>query len=193
MDDLIGRYKEKLFRALDSRDVSRLIHKLATDMAATSASGRTIFICGNGGSAGNAIHLANDFLYGAGKTNGRGLNVEALPANGAVMTCLGNDIGYDKIFSEQIRVKGKANDLLIVLSGSGNSPNVVNALKEANSVGIKTWAILGFDGGLCKTKADNAIHFKVDDMQVSEDLQLIVGHLCMQWLSEICFEAFEGI
>lgn len=149
----------------------------------TWAKGGAVFICGNGGSAGNAIHLANDLIYGAGKANGRGLRVEALSANSAVITCLANDIGYENIYSEQIKVKGVAGDMLIALSGSGNSPNIINAILQANTIGMKTYAILGFSGGRCKELAKHPIHFPVDDMQIAEDLQLIVGHMCMQWLS----------
>jgi D-sedoheptulose 7-phosphate isomerase len=143
---------------------------------------KTIFFCGNGGSAGNAIHLANDFIYGAGVGYGKGLRVEALSANSAVITCLANDIGYEQIFSEQLRVKGNLGDVLIVLSGSGNSQNILKALEVGNSLGLKTFAILGFSGGEAKNLAQFPIHFPVDDMQIAEDLQLIVGHMCMQWL-----------
>ena len=75
-------------------------------------------------------------------------------------------------------------DLLIVLSGSGNSENIVKALNEAKKIKMNTFAILGFDGGKCIEIADNAIHFDVNDMQISEDLQLVVMHMCMQWLSK---------
>ena len=71
---------------------------------------------------------------------------------------------------------------MIVLSGSGNSPNIVKALEVGNSLGLDTCAILGYSGGKCKEIAKNPIHFEIDDMQIAEDLQLIVGHICMQWL-----------
>jgi D-sedoheptulose 7-phosphate isomerase len=144
----------------------------------------TIYLCGNGGSAGNAIHLANDFTYGAGVKRGIGLRVEALPANAAVLTCLANDIGYENVFSEQLRVKANAGDVLVVFSGSGNSSNVVNALKMGNDLGMTTFAVLGYSGGKCKELAQHPIHFAVDDMQIAEDLQLIIGHMVMQWLYE---------
>lgn len=118
-----------------------------------------VFICGNGGSAANAIHLANDFLYGVAKNSKTGLHVEALSANVSVPTCLANDIDYSEIYSYQLKTKGEAGDLLFVLSGSGNSPNVVQALKVGNQMNIKTLAILGFDGGACLDLADRAIHF----------------------------------
>jgi len=149
---------------------------------------KNIYLCGNGGSAGNAIHLENDFLYGAGLTNGFGLRVQALSSNPAVITCLANDIGYENIFSEQLRVKAGIDDLLIVLSGSGNSPNVINAIEMANQIGMKTFAILGFSGGRCKEITQHPIHFDINDMQIAEDLQLIVGHICMQWLSTKALE-----
>jgi len=144
--------------------------------------GRQVFLCGNGGSAGNAIHLANDYLYGIAKETGKGLKVQALPANSAVMTCLGNDIGYDSIFSEQLAVLGQSGDLIICLSGSGNSPNILKVLDQAKTMGIQTCAILGFSGGKAKALADIPLHFPVDDMQIAEDLQLVVGHMLMQYL-----------
>jgi D-sedoheptulose 7-phosphate isomerase len=144
--------------------------------------GHTVYLCGNGGSAGNAIHLANDFLYGAGLRNGGGLRVEALSANPSVLTCLANDMGYDQVFAEQLKVKANAGDVLIVLSGSGNSENVVRALEVGNAKGMETFAILGYSGGRCKAIAQHPIHFDINDMQIAEDLQLIVGHMCMQWL-----------
>lgn len=181
MQNYIKNYVNKLTYALEL-DVMRQISVLAESLLEAWRAGQSIYICGNGGSAGNAIHLANDFIYGAGLKNGGGLRVEALSANAAVLTCLANDLGYDNIYSEQIRIKGNPGDVLIVLSGSGNSANVVKAIEVANELKMKTFAILGFTGGHCKRLAQYPIHFEIDDMQIAEDLQLIVGHICMQWL-----------
>ena len=149
---------------------------------------KQVFICGNGGSAANAIHMANDFHYGIGACGKGekmvGLRVEALSSNVGVLTCLGNDTGYENIYSGQIEVKADEGDLLIVLSGSGNSMNVVNAIETARMKGLTTVCIVAFDGGKCVELADVRIHFPIDDMQIAEDTQLIVGHLCMQWLSK---------
>lgn len=183
MQEHIASYTDKLTSAL-SMDAMRAIPALALSLREAWRLGKQIFLCGNGGSAGNAIHLANDLIYGAGTKLGVGMRVEALSANAAVLTCLANDLGYDQIYSEQLRVKAQAGDVLVVLSGSGNSPNVVQALQMGNSLRMKTFAILGFSGGKCRELAGHAIHFPVDDMQVAEDLQLIVGHICMQWLRE---------
>ena len=155
---------------------------LAGDMLKCWRTGNRGCLCGNGGSAGNAIHLANDFLYGIAKPRGGGMKALALTANPAVMTCLGNDLGYEQVFSGQLAVQAQAGDLLIVLSGSGNSPNIVRAIEQARAMGVKSYAVLGYDGGKCKELADASIHFAVDDMQIAEDLQLVVGHMLMQWL-----------
>ena len=160
------------------------VELLARDLLDCWHSGRQVFLCGNGGSAGNALHMANDFIYGISKTYGSGLRVNALSANPAVLTCLANDCGYDEIFAMQLAVQAKSGDVLIVLSGSGNSPNIVKALEQARARELKSYAILGYTGGKAKGLADVPIHFPVNDMQIAEDLQLIVGHMLMQWLYE---------
>jgi D-sedoheptulose 7-phosphate isomerase len=143
-----------------------------------------VFLAGNGGSAANAIHLANDLQYAIGKEGTVGIRAEALTANASVLTCLANDISYDEVFAHQLRIKGEPGDILIVLSGSGNSPNVVRALETANAIGMRTFAVLGYSGGRCRALAQVPIHFPVDDMQIAEDLQLTVGHMCFQWVRE---------
>lgn len=179
--ELFTDYSSRLQAVLATSDWSA-VEQLAADMQLCWQEGRRVFLCGNGGSAGNAIHLANDFLYGVAKRSGGGLKVMALSANPAVITCLANDLGYDHIFSQQLAVQAQMGDLLIALSGSGNSPNIVRVLEQARAMGVKSFAILGFTGGKCKQLADVPIHFPVDDMQIAEDLQLIVGHMVMQWL-----------
>ena len=178
---LIEGYSARLQAVLSTADWSNVM-KLAEDMLSAWRGGQQVFLCGNGGSAGNAIHLANDFLYGVAKKLGGGVKVSALSSNPAVITCLANDIGYESIFSEQLAVYAQSGDLLIALSGSGNSPNIVSVIKQAKKMGVKSYAILGFAGGECKNLVDVPIHFPVDDMQIAEDLQLIVGHMMMQWL-----------
>lgn len=180
-NDLFADYSSRLQAVLATSDWSA-VSQLATDMQLCWQEGRRVFFCGNGGSAGNAIHLANDFLYGIAKRSGGGLKVMALSDNPAVITCLANDVGYEHIFSEQLAVQAQKGDLLIALSGSGNSPNIVRVLEQAKSMGVKSYAVLGFTGGKCKQLADVPIHFPVNDMQIAEDLQIIVGHMLMQWL-----------
>lgn len=175
-----SNYVEKVRAAVSSASLHE-IALLAEALLDCWQKGKRVFLCGNGGSAGNAIHLANDFLYGIAK-DGVGIRVSALPANTSILTCLANDVGYDYIFSSQLAVQGSPGDLLIVLSGSGNSPNILKALEQAKIMAIRTFAVLGYSGGKAKQMADVAIHFPVNDMQIAEDMQLIVGHMIMQWL-----------
>ena len=120
-----------------------------------------------------------------------GIKVEALSANASVLTCLANDIGYEEIFSQQLKVKAAPGDVLIVLSGSGNSQNIIRALEVGEEVGMETFAILGYSGGRCLDLAKVSIHFAVNDMQISEDMQMVVGHMCMQWLYQQQQDQFQ--
>lgn len=176
-------YAQKLQEVINTSDWS-LVAELAEDMLGAWRAGKQVFFCGNGGSAGNAVHLANDYIYGVAKRTGGGIRAVALSANPAVMTCLANDVSYEAIYSEQLAVLANEGDLLIVLSGSGNSPNILRALERASTMKVKSYAILGYNGGKAKSLADVAIHFPVNDMQIAEDLQLVVGHMLMQWLYE---------
>ncbi|MGZ3159260.1 MAG: SIS domain-containing protein [Burkholderiaceae bacterium] len=181
MKNHVDNYVANLTQAL-THPAMDMVPELGAALRKAWMDKATVYFCGNGGSAGNAIHLANDLLYGVGANNGIGMRVEALSANAAVLTCLANDIGYDQIYAEQLRVKANPGDVLIVFSGSGNSPNIVKALETGNAIGMKTFAVLGFSGGKCKELAQHPIHFNIDDMQIAEDLQLVIGHMCMQWL-----------
>ena len=174
-------YSKKLQQVLESADWTP-IEELADDIQKCWNEGRRVFLCGNGGSAGNAIHLANDFIYGIAKKTGGGLKAISLSDNSAVITCLANDVGYDYIFSEQLAVQAEEKDLLIVLSGSGNSSNIIHAVEQAKKMHVKSFAILGYNGGICRGIVDVPIHFPINDMQIAEDLQIIVGHMLMQWL-----------
>jgi len=183
MEQLISEYIKRMHTALELPAMKE-VPRLAAAMQLAWKNKKTIYLCGNGGSAGNANHLANDFIYGAGVKHGIGLRIDSLSANPAVITCLANDIGYENIYSEQLRVKADAGDILVVFSGSGNSANVVKALEMGNSLGMETFAVLGYSGGKCKGIAKHPIHFAIDDMQIAEDLQLIIFHMAMQWLCE---------
>jgi D-sedoheptulose 7-phosphate isomerase len=158
------------------RITSGVIHDLANDLLCARRERRSVFLCGNGGSAANALHWANDLIYGASKGGHGGVRAHALPANPSVCTCLANDEGYEEVFAAQLRVLGSAGDLVIVFSGSGNSPNILKVLDNARGLGIKSWAIVGFDGGKALSLADRAIHFAVQDMQIAEDCQMVLGH-----------------
>ena len=178
---LFSDYSNRLSAALQGFDWSP-VERLAYELRDCWQTGRQVFFCGNGGSGGNANHLANDLLYPLSKTAGSGIRVHSLSANPAILSCLANDEGYDRVFSMQLAVLAGEGDVLIVLSGSGNSPNIVKALEEARIIGMTSYALLGYSGGKAKSLADVPIHFRVDDMQIAEDAQTIVGHMLLQWL-----------
>ena len=181
-DSIFNSYAERLREALSMLPLEE-IGQMARDFALARESGRSIWVCGNGGSGANAVHWANDFIYPVVKEGGRGIRIHALTANAAVVTCLGNDIGYERIFSRQLETCADEGDLLIVLSGSGNSPNILRAIEQGRRQKLKSYALVGFDGGKAKSLADTAIHFPVYDMQIAEDLQGVVCHMLVQCLA----------
>ncbi len=178
---LFSDYTARLNATLERFDWAP-VERLAYELLDCWQTGRQVFFAGNGGSGGNANHLANDFLYALSKTPGSGLRVHSLSANPSVITYLANDEGYDQVFSLQLAVLARKGDVLVVMSGSGNSPNIIRALQEAKTIGMTSYAVLGYSGGKAKAIADVPIHFAIDDMQISEDAQTIIGHMLMQWL-----------
>lgn len=100
-----------------------------------------------------------------------------------MITSLANDEGYETVFALQLRVFARPGDVLICFSGSGNSPNILRALEAAREIGMGSYAVLAFTGGKAKALTDRPIHLEIDDMQIAEDVQLIIGHMLMQKLS----------
>jgi len=182
MPDLFQNYCHSLSLTLAAIDWG-CARKFGDELARIRSEHRQVFLCGNGGSAANALHWANDLIYGAGKTGRGGLRAHALSANMPVATCLANDLAYERVFSEQLKVLGSEGDLLIVFSGSGNSPNILRVLETAHTMGICSWAVLGYDGGKALAMADHVVHFSVNDMQIAEDCQMVLGHMLTQMLA----------
>lgn len=174
-------YAVRLQATLAAADLAP-VETLAKALLEAWNAGRSVYLCGNGGSAGNAIHLVNDLIYGAVQGRGPGIRAHALPANAAVVTCLANDTDYAEVFALQLQTFAQPGDILLALSGSGNSPNILRAIEAGRALGMRTFAVLGYSGGKARGLVDVPIHFPVDDMQISEDLQLVVGHMVMQWL-----------
>lgn len=174
-------YARRLNALLETQDWSGAA-ELADELVDCWKTGRQVFLIGNGGAGGSAVHLANDFLYPISKRKGSGLRVQSLLANPAVMTCIANDEGYDQVFAYQLAVQARPGDVLIAISGSGNSSNILVALDEARRIGMRSYALVGFAGGKAKATADVTVHFQTDDMQLAEDAQMIVGHMVMQHL-----------
>ena len=138
---------------------------------------KRIFICGNGGSAATASHFCCDFNKCISEKLDQKYNFECLSDNVPTMMAVSNDISYDEIFRFPLRNKMNVGDILIGISGSGNSKNVVNAFEYAKEIGGTIIAIVGYDGGKMKSMADYSIHININDMQISEDLHMIVDHM----------------
>ncbi len=149
-------------------------------------SGSTIFLAGNGGSAANASHFGQDLAKGtlSSMDARRRFRVLPLTDNIGFITALANDEGYESVFEQQLRNLARPGDLLVAISGSGNSPNVLRAVEYARSIGMKTIGVTGFDGGALRKQADESVHVPVDDMGMCEALHGVVFHLAMGQLRQ---------
>lgn len=127
---------------------------------------RRVYICGNGGSYANAVHIVNDL-------NNKGVRAHVLDP--ATLTASANDFGYETVFERWIAVHGEPGDLLLVLSGSGNSPNIIKALRKGKEIGMSTFALLGYPAGKAASIADSCI-VAGPTMQQAEEMQLVSGH-----------------
>jgi D-sedoheptulose 7-phosphate isomerase len=155
---------------------------VATILEARSR-GATVFFIGNGGSASTASHFANDISIGTNDYD-RPFRVISLVDNVSIITAISNDFGYDEIFSRQLQVLGKKGDVLVGISASGNSANLIKAFDYASSAGIKTVAITAFDGGKMKPLADEGIHVPTEPKEYgpAEDAHMVLDHLVGAYL-----------
>lgn len=154
------------------------INALADAVYRRYVAGRFVFIIGNGGSGANASHLCEDLGKSTVRDfeNQRRLKVLSLTDNTPYILAWANDTCYDRVFVEQLKNFGGPGDLLIAISGSGNSPNILRAVEWANANGIETFAVTGFDGGKLKQLADKSLHVRTDDMGMVESLHLVAFH-----------------
>jgi D-sedoheptulose 7-phosphate isomerase len=153
-------------------------------LVAANRAGQTVFICGNGGSAATATHFGCDLAKRPNVQGQPRFRVVALTDNNALMTALGNDIGYEAIFAEQLIPLVRENDVVIGISGSGNSPNVLNAMKVARDAGATTIGFCGYDGGKLKGMVDLPVHVPSFNMAMVEDVHLMLEHaICERLLA----------
>ena len=172
IEDYIARIK----KALDS--VSRReISEFMTLLAEARESGRTIFIMGNGGSGATASHYAGDFNKGLSYGRAKRFRFVCLNDNTPTLLAYANDLGYEEVFVEQLKNFLRPGDLVIGISGSGNSPNILKAIEFANGLGATTIGLTGFDGGKLKRLARHGVNVPMDNMQVAEDLHMMLDHL----------------
>jgi D-sedoheptulose 7-phosphate isomerase len=149
-------------------------------------SGRRVYFCGNGGSAADAQHLAAEFS-GRFYTDRRALPAEALHCNTSYLTAVGNDYGYDLVYARIIDGIGEAGDVLIGLSTSGNSPNIVKAFEVAKSKGMITVGFTGMTGGLLKSLSDKLINIPSTDTPRIQESHITIGHIICQLVEEQIF------
>lgn len=138
-----------------------------------------IYICGNGGSAATASHFQNDFNKGVSEYIEVPFRFHCLNDNVATLMAIANDIGYEEVFRFQLRNNLEENDVLVAISGSGNSPNVLRTVEYAKEHGCKIIGLTGFSGGKLKELSDISLHAPVNSMQVTEDIHMIFDHLMM--------------
>ena len=171
-------------KTLDSLDLEEIAQVLELFLAAYQAEG-TIYVFGNGGSASTASHMVNDFNKGISEYVDKKFRLVCLNDNVSTLMSIANDISYDEVFRFQLRNKLKPNDLVVGISGSGNSKNVVNAISYAKEQGVKTVGLCGFSGGKLKELADVSFYVQLNNMQVVEDMHLILNHLLMNVVARV--------
>lgn len=139
-----------------------------------------IYICGNGGSASTASHFQNDFNKGISEYIDKKFKFQCLNDNVATLLAIANDIGYEEVFRFQLLNKITEKDILIGISGSGNSKNIINAVEYAKQQGAKVIGITGYEGGKLIELADYQMHANIKDMQITEDLHMTFDHMIMK-------------
>jgi len=144
-----------------------------------------LWTAGNGGSASTASHLSNDFSKGIDPKGDTNIRTICLTDSIPTLTAWANDDAYSNAIAQQIKTLADSKDALLAISGSGNSNNIVNAIKTAKRKGMKTISLTGFDGGEVSTLSDININVALDDMQVVEDIHLVLCHWMMRRLKSL--------
>jgi len=180
--EFADRYLSYLKQVIDGIDRGEVARFAATLLAARER-GATVFFIGNGGSAVTATHFANDLAIGT-RSSIKPFRVVSLADNTAIMTAVANDSGYDRVFAEQVRALARAGDVLVAISASGNSPNLIAAFDEAGQLGVHTVAITSFDGGRLKPQAAESLHIPTEPKAYgpAEDAHLILNHVVANYL-----------
>jgi D-sedoheptulose 7-phosphate isomerase len=182
-------YLDRVCREIQELDLSQA-ETLSDLIEDAYRAGRFVFIIGNGGSGANASHLSEDLAKCTLRDfeNQRRLKVLSLTDNTAGIMAWANDEGYDRIFLEQLKNLASPGDLLLAISGSGNSPNILKAVEWANSNGMVTLGFTGYTGGKLKTLAQHNLHVAIDDMGIVESIHQVVYH----WVIDDLYRRFSG-
>ncbi len=172
-------------RELDVEEINRALNLLQTAFENEN----TVYIFGNGGSASTASHYQNDFNKGISEHTEKKFRFQCLNDNIATVMAIANDIGYEEIFRFQLKGRLQPGDVIVAISGSGNSANVLNAVEYAKSHGNPVIGITGFDGGKLKTLSNVSLHVPIKSMQITEDIHMIFDHLMMS----VFYQSLAGI
>ena len=170
------QYRSRLIETLGTIDVSK-VERAIEWLREARDNGRTIFTCGNGGSGSTASHFVCDVLKGASYGRGKRFKIVALTDSLPTITAYSNDVSYDRIFVEQLKNFAQPGDVVLALSGSGNSANVLHAIEYGNSVGCRTIAMSGRDGGKLGPMAQLNVHVPEAHMGRIEDAHLAICHM----------------
>lgn len=181
----INTYFEKLKATIDSMSVDD-IDAILNILDEAKNSGRQVFIMGNGGSAATASHAVCDFNKGASYGKDKRFKLICLNDNLPTLMAYANDVSYDDIFVEPLKNYFNAGDIVIGISGSGNSKNVVKAIEWANENGGVTVGITGYTGGKLKQICKYNVHVPILDMQITEDIHMVLVHCMMRLLGGGC-------
>lgn len=181
--DFVTSYLGKMV-ALMGRIPQEPLVKMLQVLEDAHAQRRRVFIVGNGGSASTASHMANDFVKGSCKYGGTPLRAISLTDCVPLMTAIANDEAYSEIFSGQLEPLAEKGDVLIAITGSGNSPNVVRALETAKKAGLTTIGLLGMGGGKCAALTDVTLIVPSQEYGPIEDVHLMVNHLVTSYFQQ---------
>ena len=188
-----SRYLQKAVQSVSEAQITALVSILFD----AYLENKTVFVIGNGGSAANASHFAQDLAKGTRVSFDHPKRIKAmsLTDNVAFITALGNDDGYDTIFEQQLRTYANAGDIVVAISGSGNSPNIIKAINWANENQLTTVGITGFDGGKLREINQFSVHVPLNDMCTSESVHTIILHYValslMEKLKELGIRNYE--
>lgn len=176
-------YRQHLNDALASVDEGAL-DAAAALIARTVAADGMVFSCGNGGSAAIANHLVCDHARGVSADTGLRPRIQSLSCNVEILTAIANDVAYAEVFAHQLALSGRNGDLLITISSSGDSENIVRAIAQAKAGGIATIAMTGFAGGRSAALADVNLHVTGDNYGIVEDVHQSLMHILAQYLRQ---------
>ncbi|WP_177160865.1 D-sedoheptulose 7-phosphate isomerase [uncultured Fusobacterium sp.] len=186
--NLIESYKtelELLKSFIEQEEKEKMTEKVASELAKAFSNGNKVLICGNGGSNSDALHFAEEFT-GKFRKERRALPALAISESSHI-TCVGNDYGFDYIFSKGVEAFGKEGDVFIGLSTSGNSPNVIKAVEMAKSLGMKTVGLLGKDGGKLKGFCDFEFVIPGETSDRIQEIHMMILHIIIEGVERIMF------